>query len=111
MSNLVCFIGDTTKIDVQVFTNASNTTPLNLTGQSVVFEAKDNWASPSLTITKTVGAGVVVTNAALGRCLVTLAPSDTSALPPISLTYVLRVLDGSDVYTVASGRLQVKRIV
>lgn len=58
--------------------------------------------------TKTIGSGVTITSASTGQFTVTIAASDTSALPdyPQSLYYDVKVTDSSgNVTTVQGGKI------
>lgn len=103
--------GDTAAWDFTV--TEPDGTAVDLTGASGIrFTAKDRAsdADADAVITRTVGDGVTVTNAAGGIVRVQLEAADTSALSaPLSLVYDLQLADASGgIYTVAAGRLEIK---
>lgn len=84
---------------------------VDLTAASLSFEArKDSPTGDVVVITKTIGAGIVVTDALNGLATLTLNADDSAALSPEqSLLYYKLVLgDGLGLETVDSGTLRVQ---
>jgi hypothetical protein len=104
MTLLNGFIGDTMTFDVALTDGAG--APLNLAGLSLTFTA----SHPYLTITKTIGDGITVTNEAGGLASIELAPADTEDLEDrMNLVYDLQVSDGlGNAYTAFTGTLIVE---
>ena len=75
-TNLTMHAGDTKTIDI-AFTDGG--TPVIITGASIAFAVAWRPGGPAI-LTKTVGAGIVITNAAGGLARVTLSPADTATL-------------------------------
>lgn len=101
--------GDTYVFDVSVQLDGA---PYNLAGVSLVMTGK--WAhddaDADAIFQKTIGNGIVVTDAANGLLEVTIAHSDTYTLPPASslvLVYDIEMRDGTKVYTISRGDLVV----
>lgn len=74
------------------------------------FTAKYSYADPDLSAVfqKTLGSGIVYTNAAQGLATATLVGTDTSALAPVKvlLVYDIQVKDaGGNIFTIARGNL------
>lgn len=99
--------GDTPTFNVAVTQGGS---VFSLVGCSMWFTAKYAYRDldAAAVFQKTIGAGITVTNAALGLATVTLAAIDTS---PLAAVKVLLVWDlqvrtaGGKTYTVSSGNL------
>jgi hypothetical protein len=86
------------------------TVAVNLTGASLWFTAKTGVAQADPGVfQKTIGSGIVVTDAAGGLAQVTIAPADTSGLTvPTTLLYDIQLLESTGTKTtVASGNLTI----
>ena len=97
--------GDTADFNVTLTDGPSD--PLNLTGLGLTFRAV---RGSLLSIIKTVGAGIVVTDAGAGECTVTIEPEDTEDLEErTELAWDFEVDDGAgDVRTPLTGRLVIE---
>jgi hypothetical protein len=83
---------------------------VNLTGYSARFTVKRNvnHDDTDAFLTKTIGSGITVTNAAGGLLEVRLAAADTEDLVrDTTLVWDLQIAAGANVYTVDSGTLAV----
>jgi LytS/YehU family sensor histidine kinase len=80
----------------------------NLTSKLIFFSVRRNPSAP-LMFTKSLGSGIIVTNAAGGLGYVDILPADTEALPSreTSLEYDLEYVDGSNVTTADKGTITV----
>lgn len=86
---------------------------INLTGATVVCEARYDTTFSTTVFSKAIGTGVTVISASAGTFSVTLAPSDTSQLGNYdqSLVYQVRVTDSSgNVTTVQAGKLYLSAV-
>ncbi len=84
-------------------------TPLDLTGKSLSFEAKES-LSGSFNITKDSVNGITIAVGTGGLAVLQIDPADTTALSDIqshTLVWDLKLVDGSNNYAVASGTLKV----
>lgn len=109
MSRLSMTRGDTFRIDVVV---SDKNGVVNLTGMSLIatFKKKVTDAdNVAVAQKKTSTGGIVVTDAAAGEATITLLPGDTSTLTAVwtLLQWDIQLVDGSSVYTVASGQMEV----
>ena len=106
---LTMFRGDSAAWD---FAATLNGAVVDLTGASVRFTAKNrpDDADVDAVISKTVGAGITLTNASSGLLRVKLAPSDTSGFGGArTLVWDLQARDAAgDVHTLAGGTLRVQ---
>lgn len=107
---LEMYRGDDESFDVAVVDK--NGAPVNLTSSNLRFTVKRSIkdADIAAVLSKTIGAGVVVTNPAGGIARIDMDPADTSALTR-SVLYVwdLQVQDSAgNVRTLADGELRVK---
>ncbi len=99
--------------DSQIFTitvRDSNGVVVNLTGAYLWFRAKRKMSDvdEDAVITKTTGAGIVVTNAAGGIATISISTANTDGLMPGSYRYDVQVKDAAnEVNTVLRGRLRV----
>jgi hypothetical protein len=110
MTQLSMTRGDTLIFDVAVVD--INGAPVSLTGKMLIFTVKARLSdadNAAIAQKKSPASGITITNAAGGLATVTLAPSDTRNLTDQwqSLVWDLQLVDGSNVYTVANGALQV----
>jgi hypothetical protein len=105
--NLTMRRGDTVKLNITVTRGGS---AVDLTGASIWFTVKNavTDADPGV-FQKTVGSGIVVTNAAAGQAQITIANADTSAIVGSrTLLYDIQVKEaGGDITTVANGTITV----
>ncbi len=109
--NLTTYVGDSLRILGSVKSRAESTVPLNLTGCAIAFKAVSS-VGAVLTIEKSVGSGVTITDAASGSFRVDLDPADTTAIGVDggSLKYSIRVtVDVNHVHTVAVGTITIKK--
>jgi hypothetical protein len=107
MTDFTLSRGDT--VDLAVVVTASGSA-YSLVGCSIWFTAKSSYslADTGAQFQKTIGSGITVTNAALGRFSVRISPADTSSLgnSKTLLVYDCQVKDASgNIYTIASGNL------
>lgn len=111
MAILSMYRGDTKKLDFTITDPGQVGSPaVNLTGKTLKFTLKRSVGDTDVNaITqKTIGSGIVVTNAAAGQCRVTLSPADTAGLTDtrkVILQWDLQLTDGAEVTTVAAGQL------
>ena len=103
------FRGDTIILDMAI---AQAGEALNLTGYAITFTAKKDIKDSDgavTTIQKTLGSGIVVTDAADGKIRITLASADTEDFPDVDTTYICDVQVKKDgiVSTVAKGTMTV----
>lgn len=97
--------GDTANFAVTVTDGAG--APLNLTGLVLTFTVAAS--SQSAVITKTIGAGITVTDALGGLATVTISPADTDGLEDrAELFWDLEVDSAGDIRTPLTGRLSVE---
>lgn len=87
-----------------------NGAPVNLTGASLTFQARVEPSDAVPLISKSIGNGIIVTNALLGQATLTILGADTSGLSvtQLMLFYKLTLTDGSGPDDVSSGTLQVQ---
>lgn len=110
MSQLSMVRGDTLIFDVAVVDKAG--APVNITGKTLIFTVKARYSdadNAAIAQKKTPSSGITITNGAGGLATVTLQPADTRNLTDQwqTLVWDLQLVDGTNVYTVASGTLQV----
>lgn len=108
MSNITLTRGDSRTLSITVLD--SDGSAADLTGASIWWTAKRdiNDADADAIISKTVGSGITVTNAAGGLATVTIAPDDWTDAEDSDKHYVWDLQVKSDtgtVTTVASGRI------
>ena len=95
METITIHAGDTVKINYTVMLNGA---PVNLTGLTLKWAARRSFSD------------ITYTDPANGIAQVTLLPSDTASLAvsvPATYYWTLRLYDGTNVYTVAEGVLEV----
>lgn len=100
--------GDTRVLDLTATTPAD--LPYNLTGVDLSFTVKRGFDDDDAdaVITKTVGSGISLTDAAGGMASITLDAADTSGLRPgAPLVYDIQAIDNDEVVTLDSGELRV----
>lgn len=103
MAKFQCIIGDTLKLRMVVYEDDRKKAFENLTGKTLTFHASNG---SGIEITKVIGDGITVLDAAQGSVEVYLAPDDTNVGDsPVGLRYTLRLQDGIDVYTLSYGVL------
>jgi len=82
--------------------------PLDLAGKGLTFTANRG----GTTITKTIGAGITVTDEPGGLVEIEIEPDDTSDFEDrIVLAWNLSVTIGADVYTPLTGNLEIYPLV
>lgn len=105
--------GDDLVITVTVTEDGTaNGTPVDLSGAEAITFAAAPWVELGETaaraVTKTLGAGIAITDAAAGKFAITLAPADTAALGG-RYTHQARVTDAlGKRSTVMTGILEVE---
>lgn len=109
--DLVCDRGDSAEWTVVARKDGVG---INLTGGSVTFTARRNYASPQL-FQRTVGSGITLANQGTspGQFAVRLLPTDTTQLANESspLVYDIQVyLTSGEQWTVARGALSVSPV-
>ena len=110
MSDITTHAGDTTVVDYTVTLDGA---PVNLTGLTLRWAARRSYSDSEAVIEKSTGSGIVHTDAAKGQARLTLSPSDTASLAvsgPAALVWALRLYDGGDVYTVATGLMTIQPV-
>ena len=110
MGDLTVKRGDT--ITLAVAAKKADGTVQSLTGKSLMFTAKDRIgdADPGV-LQKSIGAGIVVDDAANGLATVTILPADTSGFTgPRTLLWDIQMTDNatSAKKTLDEGKLYVK---
>lgn len=100
--------GDSGIVEVQVFSDATLTTPLDITGHVVVFVVGDDYAElfGGLVLDKDNVAlgGLVITDPVNGKYQIQFAKSWTNALTVKAYVYSTKVITpGGSVYTIATG--------
>lgn len=103
--NLIAFSGDTAVYKFTVTDNADAI--VDLTGISATWILSKRVDSPIL-LTKTIGSGIVVTDAAGGLLEVTTIPADTEDLQGLHYWELEIVDSGGQKVTVANGTLTLK---
>lgn len=94
--------GDTQYFDVSVVDGDDES--VDLTDASIEYQLTND----DITITKTVGDGITVTDAVAGECEIVLAPSDTSTLSRLC-SHSIEITDSNgDVSTVLDGTVYVE---
>lgn len=86
---------------------ADGVTPENITGYSITFEFCQN--DYTTVYSKTVGSGIVLTDAVNGVLQVTVDPADTSALTPGVYRYALKRTDAGSEAVLAHGTVLLQR--
>lgn len=113
MTALDMYWGNTYAFDLTI---TASGVAVDITTKTLTFMAKDHVgdADVAARITKTTGAGIVHTTPAAGIARVTIAQADTTTLNPARTTVLywdVKLVDGSNGYTVASGTLRVSPAV
>jgi hypothetical protein len=106
-ANLEMHSGNTKYIRITV--KNTDLTAYDLTGKTVDFTIKLKKDDVAPLFTKSIGSGVVLTNAAGGILTVTISPDDTSALDEESYYHETKVTNGAEVVTILDGRLKIKK--
>jgi hypothetical protein len=107
MSTYTIKRGDTSKFDITV---ADKSGPVDLTEVQLHFTAKKTYDATAL-IDKTVGHGIVYTDAVAGLAVMEFTPADTEDLPSsrTTLVYDLELVnDADEVFTLSSGTINVE---
>jgi hypothetical protein len=110
MSDITMYAGDTTTVDYTVTLNGA---AVDLTDLILKWAARQSYGDAKAVIEKGTGAGIVYTDAANGKAQLTLLPADTMNLAvsrPMTLVWALRLYDGTDIYTVATGLLTIQPV-
>jgi hypothetical protein len=97
------FSGDTLKLAYQVLTEAGEV--VDLTGATLrwsVSTAVSSGSTPTALFTKTIGSGIEVTDAANGRCVVTIAKGNITQIGPLTYNFEVTLSNGES-YTAAAG--------
>ena len=100
------FRGDTKKLDLTI---RIGETPENLASGQLFMTAADQ--SGTVVFSKSVGLGIVLTNAANGQATITIDPQDTQSLPGriTRLKYDVEYENGAgEIYTILSGTITVQ---
>jgi len=107
MSQLYAIKGQTSTYNIVI---ARNAVPVDLTGASLQFRARQTPGSTTDVISKSIGSGIVVTDALAGKVTLTILGSDTASLPveKMFLYYSLILNEGIGPETVDSGTFQVQ---
>lgn len=96
MSDLTVKRGDT--ITLAVAAKKGDGTPQSLAGKTLAFTAKDRIddLDAAAVISKSIGSGIVVDDAALGLAMVTIPPADTSSFAgPRTLLWDIQMTDNA----------------
>ena len=107
--------GDTKKIPVTAYDTSG--LPFNLaqvTGIKFTVKKKRSEPDSSALISKSLGSGIEVLNAANGTMMVTLNPADTSSMTSSlrGLVWDIQIVTSlGEVYTIADGLMNVERDV
>jgi len=107
-TTLTMYRGDTRRFTLTIKRNGAAEDLTGLTGTGLSFTTKG-----AAVISKTIGSGIVLTDAAAGIATLTLLPADTSALTNgATLSFDVQLITlGGDVETIATGILQVLKDV
>ena len=108
--DLNVYWGNTEVVDLTI---TADGVAVNLTGMSLVFTARDDYNGTVLIQRDTTDGGIVITGALTGKARLTLTPTDTEELDNRTYTvvYDVTLVDGTNVYTVLTGRLLVNPVV
>lgn len=101
-------VGETFQFDAYVYQDPKLTKQFDLTGSDLTFTAQDDRVNPTLTVEKTIGAGIFVIDALTGHVRVTLTAEDTAILGQYGgvLQFDLNLTDGDSLpWTIAKGKL------
>jgi hypothetical protein len=106
------FLGED-KILVDTIYQSDGTTVQNVTGWAISFMVKKNAtdADASAKITKTTGAGIVLTTPLSGLITITLTDTDTASLPADSYRYEVKRTDDGSETVLTFGRLTLRQAV
>jgi hypothetical protein len=110
VSDITTYAGDTTTVDYTVMLNGE---PVDLTGLTLKWAARRSYGDTEAVIQKETGDGITHTDPQAGKARLTLLPADTASLAvstTCTLVWALRLYDGSDVYTVATGMLVINPV-
>lgn|GEM_PF-4656620 len=110
MADIATYAGDTTVVDYVVTVDGA---AVNLTGLTLRWAARRNYGDAVPVIAKETGQGITHTDPPNGKAQLKLLPADTAGLAESGLTtliWALRLYDGADVYTVATGLLTVQPV-
>lgn len=84
-----------------------NGVPVNLTGAQLRYEARQNAPSGPVVLSKSIGSGIVVTDAPSGQATLSIVGADTSNFPASFLYYNLILDAGLGDELVDDGTLQI----
>jgi hypothetical protein len=106
MQILTMFRGNTKKLDAALTLGG---VAIDLTTKSLYFTVKLDPTSTSNLFQKSIGAGITLTNAVGGLAQIVIDPADTTGLASNQkrLWFDLEYVSGTEIYTVADGRLVV----
>ena len=109
--DVAMFSGDT-RVLAFTITQAGGSTPVDLTGATIKWRCARKLSggfSSTVTLSKSLGAGITVTNADAGQLQVLLSPADTAALSG-RFYHELEITDvAGNVSTVAIGTLTIAK--
>jgi hypothetical protein len=106
--NFELYSGNALTVEFTVYQNDGRT-PFNLSGASAIWRLCSLF-DPAPVITKTIGAGLTITNAAAGIVSLSLSSSDTDPLGSQPYRHELEVIDGSgNPTTVTTGTVMINQ--
>lgn len=110
--NFTTYVGDSFHLVGSIKSRLDTSDPLDLDGCGITFTATGVAGIPpvNVTLTKTIGAGVTVTDEDNGIFAVDLTPDDTEelGLDGGTFSYSIRVtVDASHVHTVDVGQIKI----
>lgn len=102
--------GDTFSFNVTI-TDSTNLA-VSLVGKTLIFTLKKALSDSDANAVaqkRSPSSGITITNASQGKATVTISPADTRTLTDVwqALVWDLQMVDGTNVYTVASGTMTV----
>lgn len=106
------FQGENKVLPVTIY-QSDGTTLQNVTGWAISFMVKKHAtdADASAKITKTTGAGIVLTAPLSGLITITLADTDTASLPADSYAYEIKRTDAGSKTVLTEGRFTLRQAV
>jgi hypothetical protein len=106
------FLGED-KVLTDTIYQSDGTTVQNVTGWAISFMVKKHAtdADASAKITKTTGAGIVLTTPLSGLITITLTDTDTASLPADSYPYEVKRTDDGSETVLTFGRLTLRQAV
>jgi hypothetical protein len=100
--NVEIHIGDSKRICLTIYDEDDNL--LDITDYTLYYYVYESSGNPL--ITKSSGDGITIVNAGNGSCTVDFEPSDTENMSG-DYKHEVDITDGTDVYTVMTGKLTV----